>query len=266
MPILNVSDEEWPGALASDPAAALRTALEAACAAYYQAAPNTFDYAGFAQSAEYDELRTAAESLADFDCRVLGIGQRTPFWLNVYNALVLDAVIARSVTDSIRSVGDFHEESKYEVGGHAFSLDDIEHGLLRANVPARRGARRPMREGDPRQQLAPLLFDERVHFAMYSACRSSPCFAVFADAGLDAQLEAATRRYLAAHVRLADGGAALYVPKLFDWYEADFGGTQGVRSFVIGRLERDEDVDAVDRRGGRVALKFLEYDWSLNSR
>ena len=88
---------------------------------------------------------------------------------------------------------------------------------------------------------------------------------VFAETGLDAQLEAAARRYLGAHVRLANGGTALYLPKLFDWYEADFGGTQGVRAFVIARLERDEDVDAVDRRGGRVALKFQEFDWALNS-
>jgi hypothetical protein len=71
---------------------------------------------------------------------------------------------------------------------------------------------------------------------------------------------------LSAHVRLAPGCTAIYVPKLFDWYEADFGGIEGVRSFVITRLERDEDVDAVDRKGGRVAIKYLEYDWSLNSR
>jgi hypothetical protein len=265
MPILNVSDEEWPGALASNPAAALRTALEAACAAYYQAPDHSFDYAGFARSAEYDELRTAAEALAAFDCRALNIGQRMPFWLNVYNALVLDAVVSRGISDNIRSAGGFHEQSKYEVGGLAFSLDDIEHGLLRVNAPVKRGARKPMREDDPRLALAPILFDERVHFGLYSACRSSPCLQVFGDTGLDAQLEAATRRYLAAHVRLANAGAALYVPKIFDWYEADFGGTQGVRSFVIARLG-DEEVDAIDRRGGRVALKYLDFDWTLNSR
>jgi hypothetical protein len=266
MPILNPGDEEYPGAVAGDPPAALRTALEAACAAHYDAERNAFDYAGFARSPEYASLRAAALSLAGFDCGALGIAQRMPFWINVYNALVLHAVIVRGVSDSIRSVGDFYGESQYEVGGHAFSLDDIEHGLLRANVPPRRGARRPMREDDPRQRLAPILFDERVHFAMVSACRSSPYLMVFAEAGLDGQLEAATRRYLNAHVRLANDGTALLVPKLFDWYEADFGGTQGVRSFVIARLERDEDVETVDRRGGRVALKYLEYDWTLNSR
>ncbi len=98
--------------MAGDPPAALRTALQAACAAYYQPADNTFDYARFATSGEYDELRTAAESLTGFDCGALNIGQRMPFWLNVYNALVLDAVVSRAITDSIRSAGDFYEQSK----------------------------------------------------------------------------------------------------------------------------------------------------------
>jgi hypothetical protein len=266
MPILNPNDEEWTGELAADPPVALRSALEASRSAYYDAVHNTFDYAAFGRSPEYESLRAAAESLAGFDCSPLAIGQRLPFWLNVYNALVLQAVVARGVTESVRAVGDFYGESKYDVGGYEFSLDDIEHGLLRANEPARRGARRPMREGDPRQRLAPILFDERVHFAMYSACRSSPWLETFTEAGLDVQLESATRRYLSAHIRLDAGCKALRVPKVFDWYEPDFGGAEGVRSFVITRLERDEDVEAVDRKGGQVPVKYLEYDWSLNSR
>jgi len=99
-----------------------------------------------------------------------------------------------------------------------------------------------------------------------SACRSSPWLETFTEAGIDIQLESATRRYLSVHIRLDPGCKALRVPKLFDWYEADFGGAEGVRSFVITRLERDEDVEAVDRKGGRVPVKYLEYDWSLNSR
>jgi len=264
MPILNRSEERTPPP--GDPPAALADALAAACTAHYDAARNIFDYAAFARSPAYGALQAAARALAGHDCTTLRVGYRMQFWINVYNALVLHAVIARNVTDSVRSLGDFHTESQYEVGGYAFSLDDIEHGLLRADAPPKRGARRPMREGDPRYALAPILFDERAHFALYSACRSSPALAVYGRGSLESELEAAARRYLSAHVRLANGGATLYVPKIFDWYESDFGGTDGVRAFVIARLERDEDVDEVDRRGGRVALKYQEYDWALNSR
>jgi len=264
MPILNAR-EDTAGNRPADPPASLAAALAACRAAHFDAARNVFDYGAFRHSAEYGSLQAAASALAAFDCASLGVGRRIPFWLNVYNALVLHGVIAREVGDSVRSVGDFYSESKYRVGGHEFSLDDIEHGLLRMNAAPRRGARRPMREDDPRQALAPILFDERVHFAMYSACRSSPALTVFGAATIEDELEAAARAHLRAHVRLANGGAALLVPKIFDWYEADFGGTDGVRAFVIARLERDEDVEAIDRRGRRVALKYQEFDWSLNA-
>lgn len=263
MPILN-RDGEGTGP-PGDPPAALAGALAAASAAHYDAARNAFDYAAFARAPEYGSLQAAARSLAGFDCKALGVGSRMQFWINVYNALVLHTVIARNISDSVRSIGDFYSGSEYEVGGYVFSLDDIEHGLLRADSPPKRGARRPMREDDPRNALAPILFDERVHFALYSACRSSPALAVYGRASLESELEAAARRYLGTHVRLGNGGGTLYVPKIFDWYESDFGGTDGVRAFVIARLERDEDVDAVDRRGGRVALKYDDFDWTLNS-
>ena len=57
MPILNPNDEDFTGELAADPPVALRSALEASRSAFYDASHNVFDYAGFAQSTEFDELR-----------------------------------------------------------------------------------------------------------------------------------------------------------------------------------------------------------------
>ncbi len=58
----------------------------------------------------------------------------------------------------------------------------------------------------------------------------------------------------------------LRVPKIFQWYESDFGGPGGVRAFVIDRLEHEADIEALERRGGRCALRYLEFDWTLNQR
>jgi len=108
------------------------------------------------------------------------------------------------------------------------------------------------------------MFDERIHFAMYSACRSSPAPAAYTAAGLQAELEDATRAYLARTVRLENDGATLVVPKQFDWYGVDFGGESGAREFVIARLQRGEEIEAVDRRRGRVRLRYADFDWTLN--
>lgn len=264
MPVLN-SIEQRPRPLIGDVPNALQEALAGACAAHYRTAGQTFDYRRFAGSAEYEALVAVAGSLAGFDCAALGVGRRLPFWLNAYNALALHAVVARRADAGVRAVGDFFSGSRYVVGGHEFSLDDIEHGLLRVNAPRLRVGPKHLPAWDPRHAMAPYLFDERVHFAMYSACRSSPALATYAAAGIQAELEDATCVYLARSVRLEDGGATLVVPKQFDWYGADFGGESGVREFVIARLQRGEDIETLDRRAGRVRLRYADFDWTLNA-
>lgn len=264
MPVLNPienGDERTVG----DPPAALASALTAARGAFYDAAGNRFDYLGFARSDELAELVAVAEALADYDCARLPIGARLAFWLNVYNALALHAVAARRGA-ALRLDKDFFVQAKYEIAGYEFSLDDIEHGLIRCNAPRFRSLRRQMPAGDPRLAFAPALFDERAHFALHSACRSSPRLRVYERAGLDSALEQATCEYVREQTRVQNGGAALLVPKIFQWYAADFGGEAGVRAFVIGCLDREEDVDAIDRHGARCALRYADFDWTVNQR
>jgi hypothetical protein len=264
MPVLNPIEQQARAA-GSDAPQLLSAALSSACAAHYDAARHAFDYSRFAESPDFDELRVAARALADFDCAALDIGLRLAFWLNVYNALVLHAVVARRALAGVRAVGDFFTASQYMVGGHVFSLDEIEHGLLRMNAARVAFGAKPLRRDGPRYALAPYVFDERVHFAMYSACRSSPAPAAYAAGHLAESLERATCNYLAAHVRLAADGAALVVPKLFDWYAADFGGKRGVLEFVLARMTGDDVAAAAERHGWRLRLRYAEFDWTLNA-
>lgn len=265
MPVLNaVKPPDIQGA--GDAYAALKQALAGARADWYHPAENAFDYRGFGASAEFRALVEATSGLADFAAERLGVGKRLPFWLNVYNALVLQAVVMLVPAGSARLSKDFFVESKFVTGGHEFSLDDIEHGLIRGNAPRFRAMRRQMPEGDRRLAFAPYMFDERAHFAMHSACRSSPRLQVFGKDTLDTVLEDAACDYVREHARLEERGAVLRVPKLFQWYEGDFGGEDGVRAFVINRLEREEDIEALDRRGGRCAIRYLDFDWTLNQR
>ncbi|MGH8720363.1 MAG: DUF547 domain-containing protein [Burkholderiales bacterium] len=263
MPVLNPIEQGARGA-AGDAPQLLAAAVNSACAAHYDAARHAFDYMRFAESPEYAELRVAARALADFDSADLRIGLRLAFWLNVYNALVLHAVIARRALAGVRAVGDFYTGSQYVIGGHVFSLDEIEHGLLRVNAPRLAFGAAPLRRDEPRYALAPYVFDERVHFAMYSACRSSPAPAAYAGAGLAQSLERASHDYLAAHVRLAPDGASLVVPKLFDWYAADFGGKRGVLEFILAHMPGDDIAAAAERHGLRLRLRYADFDWTLN--
>ncbi|MBI3375401.1 MAG: DUF547 domain-containing protein [Betaproteobacteria bacterium] len=248
----------------ADVPGSLAGALHAALDRWYDSAAGAFDYRGFRDSVEYRHLAATAVLLASFDCTALGVGKRMPFWLNVYNALVLHAVISRAIAGSVRSRADFFSASAFRVAGQICPLDAIEHGLLRGNAPRYAKLRRPLAPDDARLSLAPFMFDERVHFALHAACRSSPRPRVYYPDTFSAALEEAACAYLALHVRVEQGGAALRVPRLFQWYANDFGGERGVREFVIARLAGEEDIEMIARSGGNLALRYAEFDWALN--
>jgi hypothetical protein len=244
----------------------LAEALEAARAAHFDARGAACDYAAFAGSAEHARLAGCLATLEGFDIRRVHIPSQMAFWVNLFNAGVLrDASDLRAASNA-REVEAFFERPRLRIGAHAYSLDDIEHGLLRGNVPKQGAKRAPMRRGDPRLEYMPVLFDERMHFALHSACRSSPPLRVFDGGKLDRQLEEAAADYVRATVRIEKQGAVVVLPTLFRWFAEDFGGEGGVLEFVTARIADEAAVEMIDRRLGSVSFRYAEFDWTLNRR
>lgn len=241
----------------------LEDALHAAKAAHFGGSGTACDYAALAASPERSGIAACLAGLEAFDPKRVRIPAQTAFWLNVFNAVVLRDCPELALAGSVRDVQGFFERPRLKVGGLAYSLDDIEHGLLRGNVPKFGRLRAPMHRDDPRLAHMPLAYDERMHFAMYSASRSSPAFRVFDGGKLDVQLEEATAEYLRRNVRVEKEGALVVLPRLFYWYADDFGGEQSALQFALARLD-EETVDLVDRRRGRVKIRYADFDWTLN--
>jgi hypothetical protein len=239
--------------------------LAAARAAHFDAAGRARDHAVLRASPERLRIAACLAALESFDLQRIAIRGQTAFWLNLFNALVLRDAAELAAAGSLRSIGAFFERPRLKVGAFTYSLDDIEHGLLRGNLPKHGARRPPMRRDDPRLAHMPLAYDERMHFAMYSVARSSPGLNAFGAGRLDAELEDATARYLRGHVRVENDGALVVLPRQFDWYAADFGGERSALTFALARLD-DELVEQVDRRRGRVKVRYADFDWRLNGR
>lgn len=261
---LNAGATDLP-APTPDLPAALAAALRALKAAAVSADGLRADYAALAVAPAFHHYRAAlAPQLAGFDPATLATrAARLAFWINLYNLLVLDAVVAlgvrRSVADRLAGLAFFRQAS-YLVGGLRFSLEEIEHGVLRANAgnPFLPGPQ--FAANDPRLSLAVAPVDPRVHFALNCASRSCPPIAAYDAERLDAQLELAARAFVAADAEL--DGATLHLSSIFDWYRADFGGYAGVVRFVRAYLPDDER-----RRLAALSeldLAFKPYDWGLN--
>jgi hypothetical protein len=243
----------------------LREVLDALRAAHFDAAGTACDYAGLGASPEKRRLAETLAALQVFDPKRVRIAAQTAFWLNVFNAIVVRDAAELAQARGPREVERFFESPRATIGGLAYSLDDIEHGLLRGNVPKFGGMRAPMRQDDPRRAYTPLAYDERMHFGLYCACRSSPPLRAFGGGMLDEQLEQATEEYLRREVRVQQQGGLVFLPRQFYWYAADFGDERDALAFALSRLEEDM-ADMVDRRRGKVKIRYADFDWRLNER
>jgi hypothetical protein len=217
-------------------------------------------YAEIAASPAFAAYRRLTYALRGFDPATLqGRRERTAFWINVFNALVIDAVISLGVRETVRESPGFFHRAAYQIGPYRLALDEIEHGLLRANRPQFPRLPPPFRAGDPRAALGPGLLDPRVHFALNCGTRSCPPVSFYEAAHLDAQLDAASSSFINAEGARLEGGTLILSP-LFEFYAEDFGGPEGARTWAL-RYVTDPAVRARLEAG---EVRVGEYDWALN--
>jgi len=196
------------------------------------------------------------------------LGERLAFWLNLYNVLTLDAVIAldvrRSVTEGPLGML-FFRRAAYRIAGQRVSLDDIEHGILRGNRghPFLPGPH--FRSTDPRMAWVIDTVDPRLHFALNCASRSCPPIRAYDAEQVTAQLDQAARSFVHSNVRTAPEQGRVWLSPLFKWFRADFGDSQAVLDFVIQHLPRtDARRRWLETHRQQVRIAYDAYDWSLN--
>jgi hypothetical protein len=182
------------------------------------------------------------------------------FWINLYNVLILDAVIHFQLEGRVPF--SLFQKAAYNVCGHRFSADDIEHGVLRANRPHPIYRLRPFSASDPRATAIVDGFDHRIHFALNCAASSCPPIAFYHGEHLEQQLELATANFIQGQgAQLNPEAKRLTLSKIFKWYLADFGGDSGVRKLVSEHLPAEE---AAIIRSNQVRIKYADYDWTVN--
>ncbi len=175
-------------------------------------------------------------------------------WINAYNAFTIKLILSRYPRiGSIKDIPRRWDRRDWVVGGRRYSLNDIEHEILRKEF-----------------------VEPRIHFAIVCASASCPTLAAeaYVAGRLDEQLNRAARGFLAdpsRGVRLeveqpgSDGGRArVYLSAIFKWFREDFETRAGsLIDFILPYLP-PQDRAVLDRRRNDVSIRFLPYDWSLN--
>ena len=176
----------------------------------------------------------------------LSYNAQLAFSVNAYNALVIKGVIDHYPTTSVRKVkwfGGFFYRLKFQVAGKTYTLNQIEHGIIRTEF-----------------------VDPRVHFVLVCASTSCPPIEnrAFSAEDIEERLETATLSFInkPENVRLDRAKRRIYLSKIFEWYKTDFyEGYDGVADFLADYLP-PEDADFVSAEN--VEFHYLDYDWTLN--
>ncbi len=208
------------------------------------------DYAGIAREGR-GAVQAYLASLAAVNAgeyQAWSRADQMAFWIDAYNASVVELVLMHYPIRSIREIGFLPLAAFRErfipialLGAPPLSLNAIEDHLRAC--------------GDP-----------RVHFALVCASKSCPPLRTeaYRGADLDAQLDDQARRFLAdpAKNRFDAAADVLYLSKIFDWYAKDFG--PGPVTDFVARYAPPGIVTALARPTPLV--EYLDYDWSLNWR
>lgn len=170
--------------------------------------------------------------------------EKLAYWINAYNAftvkLIVDNYPLESIKDlnptiAIPTVSTIWTKKWFQIGGEDFSLDQIEHKILRKD------------------------FEEpRIHFAVNCASFSCPPLRneAFVAERIDAQLDEQARQFINDPVRNKIESDQVIISKIFSWFKGDFTENKTIVEYLNQysktKIDAEADVDHMD------------YLWSLN--
>jgi hypothetical protein len=199
------------------------------------------DYRGLMR--ERPRLDAYLARLADADFDGLSRDEKLALLLNAYNAFTLALILDHYPIRSIRDIPEDRrwKAERWRLAGRTVSLDGLEHEWIR-----------------------PMFADPRVHFALVCGADGCPPLRSYDGAGLDAQLAEQSGRVhgMPDWLRVDPESGAIALSPVYEWYAGDFERADGD---VLEHAARHSEAlrERLDA-GGRPAVRWLDYDWSLN--
>jgi len=161
--------------------------------------------------------------------------EKIAYWLNVYNATVMKMIIDEYPIQSINQLENPWKRKAFKSKGIRYSLDDIEHNILR-------------KFGDP-----------RIHFLLNCGSMSSPRLwnRAYTSTNIEYALEERTREFINDPQRNQINSKTVRISQLFEWYEEDFVSNH---TDVIDFINEY----ATTPINKNIVKKYVTYDWTLN--
>ena len=187
--------------------------------------------------------------------------------------------------------GSFFTGVCYNIANQILSLDDVEHGIIRANTRHPYHVNKQFQGDDPRRAWAVSKLDPRIHFTLFCGANSCPPINSYTVENLEKELQIAAEAFCQedSNVMLDEATNTLHLSMLFKWYRNDFGvrSDRDLAAKIMTYLpKRGEKYRALSRmfqkksgsfkdmlrthsptrsKGKELKIKYITYDWGSKS-
>ncbi|KAL9178240.1 hypothetical protein ACHAXT_001784 [Thalassiosira profunda] len=195
---------------------------------------------------------------------------KTAFVINLYNLWIKYAFVKVGIPATNLNRLSFFDDVSVDVGGCILSFNDLEHGILRANTRHPYKLSKQFGVADSRKRLALKTLDPRIHFALNCGARSCPPVKKYTAEAIEEELRLSAMAFCEQenNVSVDLEARELKLSKILYWYMSDFAPSKSELPKKVVEYLRGEKKALLEKlmedKTGRIAVKFLDYDWSSN--
>jgi thiol-disulfide isomerase/thioredoxin len=180
--------------------------------------------------------------------------EKKAFWINLYNAYTHSSL--QKNPELYKKRNSFFKNKNIIVAGKTFSLDDIEHGILRrSKIKWSLGYLNKWFPRKTEKELRVAALDYRIHFALNCGAKSCPPIAFYTAENLNSQLDVSATVYLTGEAAYDSNTHILHLPAILSWFRRDFGGKKKMVAIIKAKQLMPP--------AARPKIKFKKYDWAL---
>jgi len=167
--------------------------------------------------------------------------KKKAFWINAYNAYTIKIILENFPIKSIINIKQMGKTAWKipfaKVGNKTYTLDHIEHKILRENF-----------------------VDPRIHVGVNCASSSCPKLGnkAFTEENIETELSHLMKDFINDTLRNKLSKKKIQISSIFDWFKGDF--TQN--GSVIDYINKYANIEI----NPKAKISYLKYDWALNGK
>ena len=215
-------------------------------------------------SVEFQPIKDLVAELQVIDLKYLltiSDEHKITFWLNIFNFLMVFAVIYRK--ENLLTYYEWHKLKKnsyFNIGGINFSLYEIETNILRNNYMSKKLFSEiiDFPKGDSRNKFKIDYAIKYMNFAISEPMTSSFKLQIYFPQTIEKQILKNAIDYFNSRIVVDGKNILVKIPEYLSWVDDNFLGNLNYYKTIMN----NDVFDFINKNQDKV--KFIKHDWSLN--